>query len=350
MAATRRRFRSSGPVYGVLLASLWVGLPGCLIELERRIACGDGYVDREAGEECDPMDPDEAHVTLCAEIGMPLGRAGCDPETCTVITTPAQCNVCGDGMTLATVEDCDNDFQAMGLVCPDGSSRPQCNNQLCVADFSSCPTCRNGVNEADEECDPIDPCDGISPPANCGGSDDPPIAVPTDCSELEVKAAPIFKTQYTQGSVNQIDCSDKCEFDRQKCSFCGDGVLDPEHLDQGFGGGSFTRPAERCEVGLEKPTPLVQEKCNGWCRASSPDVPTLCNYRCLQGCLDVELDYDGPIESADPVGQLGCCSPKGTVCDAAMEFPCCRALAEPGMGDGCVDQLLSTGELQSVCG
>ncbi len=350
----RRALWGRGVSFWIGLGSLVAGprlVGGCLTELPRRIACGDGFVDREAGEACDPADPQQRHLNACAEQGFSAGQAGCDPETCQVIVDNFQCAVCGDGKVEGN-EACDGPIRPANTICPDEARTiPTCDLPTCQADFGSCPSCQNGLHEPNEECDPVDPCDGIAASSlDCDDDDGPPITVPTDCSELEVLAATVDKAAYTRGSVNQADCQGVCRFSRQKCSFCGDGILDPAHNDVGFGGQLFMRPAEQCEENIDVPPPLVQESCNAWCRASSPDVPTSCNYRCINGCVSVELDYDGPIESADPVGQLGCCSPKGTPCDLALEFPCCRALANPGQGDGCIDQVLGTGELQRVCG
>lgn len=58
----------------------------CLRGACRRSTCGDGYLDPEAGETCEPPTPD------------------CDPATCTIVVTTS---VCGDGRA-EDLEQCDD--------------------------------------------------------------------------------------------------------------------------------------------------------------------------------------------------------------------------------------------------
>ena len=320
---------------------------GCLVELERRVACGDGYVDRAAGEACDPADPERSHIGACAANGYSNGEAACDPLTCQIITNLAQCAVCGDGNT-EQGEQCEGPI-ATALLCPDRSTQPLCDQTTCMADYSVCPSCANGVPDPGEECDPVNPCRGLAADEyDC--DDGPPILSPVSCSDLEVLASSLDKAKYTLGTVNQNLCGAGCRYSRETCNFCGDGILDPEHDDLGRNGTAWTRPAERCEVGVL--TDYVAGLCADWCGASLPDARVSCNYRCTGACTGAELQFEGEMETADPIADLGCCSPKGTRCGDGdlLEFPCCAALENPGSGDGCKSQVLGTGEILELCG
>ncbi len=67
-----------------------LGLVGsCLVELDHRLACGDGYVDHEAGEECDPEDPEQAFESIC-----PDDKGQCHPTRCTF--DDSECSICGN--------------------------------------------------------------------------------------------------------------------------------------------------------------------------------------------------------------------------------------------------------------
>jgi len=78
-APASRASRRSGPgragVWGVLLGAA-VGLAAaCAFPLDDEIACGDAYVDRAAGEECDPQDPARGYEQACVGTTRPRGLA-----------------------------------------------------------------------------------------------------------------------------------------------------------------------------------------------------------------------------------------------------------------------------------
>lgn len=73
---------------------------GCLVELDQVLACGDGYVNRQVGEECDPND-DASYRAACDGTAI-AGVPQCDPISCTL-----QCVGCGD-RELQAGEECDN--------------------------------------------------------------------------------------------------------------------------------------------------------------------------------------------------------------------------------------------------
>jgi hypothetical protein len=156
------------------LAALLLGAtPACLLRLDNEISCGDGYVDRRAGEECDPAVP-ASFEDACPS---PLGTAACDPDTCTLINDIEQCSVCGDGIVdIDRGEECDGD-SLNGNACPGGNGALQC-GQDCLLDFSECDACGNGVLDPGEECDYAN-VGGLATERLCAGSVDdevPPLS------------------------------------------------------------------------------------------------------------------------------------------------------------------------------
>lgn len=134
----------------------------CLVELDHEIACGDGYIDREAGEQCDPGEPAQSHLGACGdETGNPNGVATCDPESCTI------------------------DRSTCHLPCGNGKLEP----------------------ELGEECEP----------APTGG-----IAIERSCADL---VSP-YRENYPYTSGSAIDCLSDCKLDRRPCGYCGNGKTD----------------------------------------------------------------------------------------------------------------------------
>ena len=62
----------------------------CTLPLTVEIACGDGFVDEDAGEECDPV-VRESYIDACALTSRPDGEARCDEELCIIIDDNEQC-------------------------------------------------------------------------------------------------------------------------------------------------------------------------------------------------------------------------------------------------------------------
>ncbi|MBC8072542.1 MAG: hypothetical protein IAG13_29745 [Deltaproteobacteria bacterium] len=142
-------------------------LPACMIELEHRIACGDGHVDRRAGEQCDPEDPERAFERICDEAE-PGAIGSCDPSTC----------------------------------------------QL---DESTCEPCGNGRVDPDEECDPKNQgdIDDIAIGRLCAGSPG------GSADEMLPLTAPYPPLPYASGSTSR--CLPDCTYDRTPCGYCGNG-------------------------------------------------------------------------------------------------------------------------------
>ncbi|MEM7155230.1 MAG: hypothetical protein AAF799_20445 [Myxococcota bacterium] len=136
-----------GPLLACIVGGL-LGFAACLVDLEDGIACGDGFTDRDAGEDCDPGDP-AGFVGLCGGQG-----GSCNPDTC-------QEECCGDQAVNGT-EECDG--IDLGFVGPGGdpmggdscvgllipgtqvaftSGRADCRAD-CRYDLSECSLCGNG--------------------------------------------------------------------------------------------------------------------------------------------------------------------------------------------------------------
>jgi hypothetical protein len=198
------RFGTSG-VASALVAAL---AASCLLELDHEIACGDGYVDRLGGEECDPA-VQSSYVDRCAGTSRPDGQAACDPVLCTVINDKAQCATCGDGTVDAEFgEQCDGP-NLNGRTCLGGGDGLQCAAD-CQFDYSQCDPCGNGLLDEDEECDPNQMGDLVIP-RQCAGSDEVDPLEPVD-------------KPYASGET--VRCKDECRYDRTQCGFCGDGTRD----------------------------------------------------------------------------------------------------------------------------
>ena len=118
--AGRLALSHSAALAAGLLAAALLPSAGCLLSLPS--VCGDGQVDIEGGEECDP-----------AAASEPL----CDPESCTKIILEK----CGNA-TIDPGEQCD--LTAFGNKdCPSGKGFLSCTPD-CKLDESTCDQCGNG--------------------------------------------------------------------------------------------------------------------------------------------------------------------------------------------------------------
>lgn len=294
-------------------AMVLVGIAGgtsCLLELDSSIACGDGYVDREAGEDCDPGDPSSFELG-CLGTARPEGLAACNPETCTIINTIEQCAVCGDGRVDGD-EECDGQ-NLDGDVCPGGVGVLQCDDE-CRYDYGGCVACGNGEvdTELGEECDPNKPGD---------------FANVRSCEEL-----PSLNGRDYAGGVFR-ECREDCLFSRISCSYCGNLQVDGELPVDLFGN---TAPAEVCD-GWFFDEAYVQDKLSKSICYQEEDLRPV--VVCEEGCTDIQ-----PAE----IEQL-CCVKSGRACPLpGSSRKCCYELEGPPGDTPCVDRDIG-GLIEYVC-
>lgn len=304
-------------LWGMLVGTLVGAVTGasCTFPIDGHIACGDGYVDVEAGEDCDPAVL-QSYANACVGTTRPAGDADCDPSTCTIINTKEQCAVCGDGIVDEDLgEQCDGD-NLDGEVCPGGVGTLRCGDD-CRFDQTYCKQCGNGVRDTDagEECDPnADPSEVIA---------DKPM-----CSTLE---SPYVGRPYTSGQPSS--CLDDCRWDRAGCGYCGNDRIE----DAGF------------VVDFEG-TPATPELCDGdWfdeearegltsaaCPAGDDLRPVV--TACSSDCKDFVFD---PQE---------CCIKKGALCpEQNAPVRCCYEHEEGESPEDSCENKLEGAVLSLVC-
>lgn len=283
-----------GMAWGVLVG--FVLGSACVLPLDDDIACGDGYVDLDAGEQCDPA-VSSSYIHACAGTSRPDGDAACDPSTCTIINTKAQCAVCGDGF-VDDGEQCDGD-NLNGDLCPGGVGALRCNDE-CQLDYTYCKRCGNSVLDPGEECDPnTDPTDLV-------------LSKPL-CSELE---SPYVGKPYTSGQPST--CRDDCRWDRAGCGYCGNGRIEDEGFVVDFEG----TPAipELCDGDLFDP--VAREELTSASCPSNADLRPLVTA-CATDCQDFVFEPQA------------CCIKKGGLCPEDDDpVRCCYELENPGVPGG----------------
>ncbi len=294
--------KSRAPLGALLAASL---ASGCVLDLDGSIACGDGYVDKQAGEQCDPLVP-ESYQQACRDTPWPQGTASCDPQTCTIRNGPEDCAACGDGK-VDPGEACD-DAAPVLVTCPDGSPKVVCQN--CELRYDLCPTCGNGERDDGEECE-----------WNVSGD----FVFPVACAELE---SPFAKT-YTSGTATR--CGRDCRYDQSGCGFCGDGELDEMWV---LPNGVVLLP-EVCDGEAVDPA-TVEVFCRNVCTGTVVGSARFeCNWSCSEDCRTL-------VEP--PPGDLGCCLARDEPCPVGQNdpFPCCIELEKPGE-EACSERFGSLG-------
>jgi hypothetical protein len=309
-----------------MIAGLLGGAASCLIVPDERLSCGDAYVSD--AEECDPNDPDRAYLDACRERGYAID-AQCHPETCRILDSEVDCNVCGDGIAVGD-EECDGE-DLRGETCPSGVDELRCTDD-CRLDYDDCPqVCSDGEVTDNEECDPNAACNDADDCRNgtfCNGKlcvrlaeDNQPIDACTDLGDTFVSG----KKEFASGDIGGCD-PELCVLIREECSFCGDGVLDGEL--------EFEPP------GAIDPIPLDPEVCDGeaigeadlaeWCasRCGDPGDNRLfgCYFDCKDDCSGLDIGFQNP--NADN----GCCLLKGQDCTDG--FKCCDQTSPGNIGLG----------------
>lgn len=280
----------------------------CLVDLDHVLACGDGYVDRQAGEQCDPND-EASYIDACVGTNRPFGDGACDDETCQIINTKMQCVKCGDGIIdFEAGEECDG--SSVGVPCW-GDGSPTCTD--CKIDFSSCDPCGNGIVDPGEECDDAGGDGGIAIQRPCAGTLD-----------MEPLRSPYIDLPYSSG--NAVSCLPNCTYDRTSCGYCGNGNVDPP-----------------LRVSILDQAVSLAEVCDGdlFDKQSLSDKYPVCdpleaqaNVSCDANCLDV----------TERPGAPACCLPKGKPCpDDGAELRCCYEYAHPTADDFCLPVIVPSG-------
>jgi hypothetical protein len=301
--ATHMLVRGSTLVLGAALGLVL----GCPFELQRGLSCGDGWWDPEF-EECDPRDPDQPYLEACRDQGGFKKNAECDPQTCTVRASEAECNECGDGRA-ADTEQCDGE-DLRGATCLGVLS---CDDD-CRLDYSACEQdCGDGIVLGNEECE-FDVDGGFKNLA---------------CSDYDSTAIGLDKP-YASGTIGSCN-KDTCTFGRNDCSFCGDGERDPQYLDIIAPQGTAEFPVEICDGSEVEPT-VLEEHCEALCIDDpiNGDVVVHCDFECADNCSGI-----APVNDIIPdPAALGCCVAKDAPCpkfgiEGVPDLPCCSWLENP---------------------
>lgn len=288
-----------------LCAGVAGALVGCILDLDPVRSCGDGIVDEDAEEECDPGD---------------ASSGPCDAKTCRKIAPS-----CGDGK-LDPGEVCDTTNLGAGVkTCPSGKGYLSCTD-ACELDESNCDPCGDGHVDPGEECDPkfVQQGGGINNPVECAALTNYPLK------------------PYQTGIVTA--CTDKCMWYRGPCGYCGDNEADPPtRVDLNY-------PEDKSEDEYCDGEDAPLDRLRAFCDDNCPLAGLECKPQCLEDCSA----FDFSAVSAD---KLECCLATNTDCPGAGDpVPCCAAyemaLPDKFSPDACFSKFVFVdGQkiLKSVC-
>ena len=230
----------------------------CANDCTVNVACGDGFLDDFAGEECDPPDPgngctancrlesicgdgnlegveacdDGAECndgTSCTTPGSICGSDGstCAPRSGDGCTALCVVEFCGDGVTNNSTEQCDDGNTTSG----DG----------CESDCMLPAVCGNGIPEGSEECDFGAQCDdGATCVINAMSCGDGSTCAPRAGNGCTENCEDEFCGDGIQQSALGEECEPpnvgQCDANCQ-LAFCGDGEVNgDEECDDGQNG------------------------------------------------------------------------------------------------------------------
>lgn len=310
---------------------------GCELSIDEGLSCGDGYVS--VAEECDPADPDQTFRDACRERGFQTD-AVCDRDTCRILDSDSDCNVCGDGLARGN-EECDG-ADLKGQSCALGNL--SCTSS-CEYDTSQCPSvCGDGVKGDDEECDYALDCDldedcepgevCYQPLGECVSAGMGGFVPVVACIDYTTAYSDVTSKPYASGTIG--DCTQECIYSRDDCSFCGDGELDGSYNDITLPSGKKQHGPEICD-GEQARIEALNMHCRPLCLEPpyDPEIDVRCDFDCMGDCQGIELPGDitpGDITPAD----LNCCLGPGSACvgDGVPDLPCCATPNET-KPDGC---------------
>lgn len=282
----------------------------CTLELDDHVICGDGFVDVDADEECEPRVP-SSFDKACEAAGFSKGLAYCDPLTCLLDDSEETCAACNDSV-LSPNEECDGNLFHEGDACPAGGHL-QCTN--CRLDYSACETCGNGELDFGEECDPA-----LVGMLTMGKP---------DCTEL---ISPVPSKPYASGQPAR--CLDNCLWERAGCTYCGDGSLDADSLAVDYEGNFETLP-EVCD-GSDYDTAALEAKVTGSaCLVIDENARPI--VECSSDCLEI-------------IPQNDCCLEAFAECPSAGDtLRCCFEEENPQVAEPCVTIHDTSGDSHHVC-
>jgi cysteine-rich repeat protein len=276
---------------------------GCDSDCKIEAGCGDGVIDQNAGEQCDPPDPPD-----------------CSAE-CQLNYVDAKC---GDGYKHEDEECDDGCMWGMAHVCEQGLD----DDDGCSWECKIEGTCGNGELDDLEECDdgnniPGDGCDPF-----CMG-EDPPVGVcePSPCcGDFQLNEG----EGCDDGNLDFGDgCDDQCQIEEapacEPSPCCGDGEIDDgEFCDDGNiddGDGCSSQCASEAECG--NGSPEGEEECDDGNFVNGDGCDANCEWESVCGdgkeeppetCDDGNLvSGDGCDEACHTEGEGGSGTVTGTI-------------------------------------
>jgi len=298
--------------------------------------CGDGMLNRKAGEVCDDGNTDAGDGC----------DGSCKSEECgNGVTEDAFDEECDDGTQCDDGTECTNDDD-----CPDGDM--QCKTRGDDGCSSDCQLelCGNGIRNSGEACD-----DG-----NKNNSDDCVVKSKTECFIASCGDGFLHDEEHGTEECDTLGDSEECNSDCT-LSVCGDGKVnrvDGEKCDDEFESADCNADCTLARCGDGKTNAEAGEECD-----TSGDSAT-CDKDCtFAECEDgyrnseagEECDTGGPSSFCNGSCQLSSCgdgetdAASGEDCDDGQQSPTCNLNCSTAMcGDGIVNSEFIVDPLDSA--